>query len=120
LLDTSLGVNQTESFSSDEGSQDIGSKEFQIYDENEQSLQEVKEFQHEGGDTASIADAIALLDTNLGVDQTESFSSDEGSQDVGSKGDETATMSLFNQIFKNESITSEDGKNVENMHDPVR
>ena len=120
LLDTSLGVNQTESFSSDEGSQDIGSKEFQIYDENEQSLQEVKKFQHEGGDTASIADAIALLDTNLGVDQTESFSSDEGSQDVGSKGDETATMSLFNQIFKNESITSEDGKNVENMHDPVR
>jgi hypothetical protein len=76
---------------------------FQIYDEeNADSSQESAESKFEIGDTANIADAIALLDEKLGVDDTNSSSSDEESQHIASEGDATTTLSLFNHIFENE------------------
>jgi hypothetical protein len=82
---------------------------FQVFDErNEENNEETTKSELENGDTANIADAIALLDGNLEINEMDSSSSDEESQSIASEGDETATLSLFNAIFQSESDKQED------------
>ena len=80
---------------------------FQIYDEgDEENDEETTKSVLENGDTANIADAIALLDGKIEINEMDS-SSDEESECVASEGDETATLSLFNEIFQCESDKQE-------------
>ena len=120
LLDDKLEINDSNSSSSEEESQGIYSREksenvlqsgfqFQIYDEqNGGDDRHKSESELENGDTASISDALAILDKKLASDDSDSSSSDEESQDLGITGDETATMSLFNEIFQDKSEERED------------
>lgn len=110
LLDEKLDINDSNSSSSDEGSHRMHSQSeskkivqsgfpFQIYadsggDDDQNSAG--------NGDTASISDAIAMLDDKLGTDDLNSSSSDEESQNLVNPEDETATMSLFNEIFQDQ------------------
>ncbi len=126
LLDDKLEINDSNSPSSDEESQGMYSREksedvlqpgfqFQIYDEqNDDNDRNKAESDLENGDTASISDALAILDKNLGSNDSDSSSSDEESQDLGITGDETATMSLFNEIFQDKSEEREDDVSASN------
>ncbi len=108
LLDEKLEINDSNSSSSDEESfqkepekLSQSSFQFQIFnDENGKNDQEKSENKLESGDTASISDAIAMLDDKLEADDSGASSSDEESQNLSSPGDETATISLFNEIFQ--------------------
>jgi len=78
--------------------------EFQIYDEgNEDAIQETTESKLESGDTASISDAIALLDEKIEPNEESSSSSDDDNHYLTSEGEDTANVSLFNDFFRDES-----------------
>jgi len=112
---------------------------FQIYDDEKENMsQQRAEGQVENGDTASISDAIALLDGKIEAGDNNSFSSCEQNNCTSvSDGEDTADATLFNEIFQEESryderdsivknkkakiVAAEDvGKNGGNGRKPVR
>ena len=124
LLDEKREINDSNSSSSDEESQDIDGRresekimqsgfQFQVQDEGSGGNDRKKSWNKlESGNTASISDAIAILDEKLGTDELNSSSADEGSQHIASPGDETATMSLFNEIFQDKLESREDNLSI--------
>eukprot|EP00531_Pseudo-nitzschia_arenysensis_P021091 CAMPEP_0116138238 /NCGR_PEP_ID=MMETSP0329-20121206/12680_1 /TAXON_ID=697910 /ORGANISM="Pseudo-nitzschia arenysensis, Strain B593" /LENGTH=278 /DNA_ID=CAMNT_0003633217 /DNA_START=365 /DNA_END=1197 /DNA_ORIENTATION=+ len=98
LLDEKLEINDSNSSSSDEESFRKESEQiaqssfrFQIFnDESGKNDREKSKNKIESGDTASISDAIAMLDDKLGTVDSDSSSSDEECQNLASPGDETA------------------------------
>lgn len=97
-------VNTSQQKTGESSKQNLESKiGFQIYEENEENSQEIAKSNLETGDTANIADAIALLDRRIVDKEDDSFTSDESNQYTASGGGETADLNLFNEVFLRES-----------------
>jgi len=77
---------------------------FQIYDEEkDDDFPKRTEVNLESGDTASISDAIALFGGKIEPGDETSFSSSENNNNSAHEGEDTADISLINELFPEES-----------------
>ena len=85
---------------------------FRIYDEEkDDDFRKRTEGHLESGDTASISDAIALFGGKIEPDDEASLNSSENNYNSAHEGEETADISLINELFPEESRYKEH-KNV--------